>query len=185
MSLDHNLEIYNDLKKNKNIIANIDSKYFFNLVEDLLLECKRQKCINEEHKKNNGELREKIKEVEKLLGTNQLAAEPNELEKELVDPEDHNYTRAMLIDICEKAFVLQDYWKNRDTEEAQKQLGECYALLLAGCDFKITNTTGDNTIWLTIYSKGFMYFEGGNQNEEDYYLPTYKRLKEADTKDWY
>lgn len=99
--------------------------------------------------------------------------------------EKHKYTLEELIDICEKAFVKESDWKNRDTEEAQCQLGECYALLKAGCEFEIKEETDDKTIWLVVYSKGFMYFEGGNKEEHEYYLPTYKRLESAEGKDWY
>lgn len=100
------------------------------------------------------------------------------------------YTRKDLIEICEKAFVKEKDWKDRDSESSQCQLGECYALLRAGCDFKVVYEdeicgTDDRTIWLYVYSKGFMYFEGGNKEKHHYYLPTSKRLEEAKGKDWY
>ena len=94
------------------------------------------------------------------------------------------YTREDLIKICEKAFVKEKEWKNRDSESAQCQLGECYALLKADCNFKIDKIS-NNTIELIVYSKGFMFFEGGNKEEHYYYLPTESRLKEANNKDWY
>lgn len=94
------------------------------------------------------------------------------------------YTREDLIKICEKAFVKEEDWKDRDSELAQCQLGECYVLLRAGCDFEIDKVFGD-TIELTIYSKGFVYFEYGMKDEHFFYLPTEKRLKEVNNKDWY
>lgn len=96
------------------------------------------------------------------------------------------FTRQELIEICEKAFVEEKDWKNRDSESAQCQLGECYALLKAGCQFEIDfNNTNNRTIWVNVYSKGFMAFEGGNLEEHNYYLPTKKRLEETNGKDWY
>ena len=100
------------------------------------------------------------------------------------------YTRKELIEICESAFVKEKDWTNRDSESAQCQLGECYALLKAGCKYKISYKddickTDSETIWIYIYSHGFMYFEEGIEEEHFYYLPTMKRLKERQGKDWY
>lgn len=111
------------------------------------------------------------------------------------------YTRKDLIEICEKAFVNEDKWEDRDTESSQCELGECYALLRAGCDFEVTYkdsdfrcVTDDSTIWLYVYSKGFSWFEFADETDEDtrvykerhhYYLPTLKRLEEVNGGDWY
>ena len=51
--------------------------------------------------------------------------------------------------------------------------------------------TDENTIWLYVYSKGFMWFEDFGENrdyskeEHHYYLPTLKRLEQVDCEDWY
>lgn len=103
------------------------------------------------------------------------------------------YTREDLIKICEQAFVPEEKWHDRDSESSQCKLGECYALLKAGCDFKVTYedkesmcVTDENTIWLYIYSKGFEYFDWSEKKDEHhYYLPTQKRLDEANGGDWY
>ena len=103
------------------------------------------------------------------------------------------YTREDLIKICEQAFVLEDKWEDRDSEDAQCKLGECYVLLKDGCDFKVTYededsmcVTDENTIWLYVYSKGFAYFDwDGKKEKHHYYLPTQKRLDEANGGDWY
>ena len=101
--------------------------------------------------------------------------------------ERHTYTINELIDICEKSFIKEDNWNNRDSESAQRQLGECYVLLKDGCEYKINENSTDNFILLTIYSKGFTYFDWGNnvKEEREYYIPTYKRLEETNGKDWY
>jgi hypothetical protein len=109
------------------------------------------------------------------------------------------YTREELLKICKKAFVPENKWHNRDSESSQCQLGECYVLLKAGCDFKVDYEddickTNENTIWLYVYSKGFKYFEYADDDEEDnfglkeehhYYLPTLKKIEESDGQDWY
>ena len=111
------------------------------------------------------------------------------------------YTREDLIKICEQAFVNEDKWRNRDSESSQSHLGECYALLRDGCEFEVIYDddicgTDEYTIWLYIYSKGFVYWESRypNDTEEErkaykekkhFYLPTQKRLDEVNGGDWY
>lgn len=111
------------------------------------------------------------------------------------------YTREDLLKICEQAFVSEDKWHDRDSEDAQSKLGECYALLKDGCEFEVIYDddicgTNENTIWLYTYSKGFMYYESvwGNETPKElksykekkhFYLPTQKRLDEVNGEDWY
>lgn len=101
------------------------------------------------------------------------------------------YTRKDLIKICEQAFVSEDKWGNRDTAQAQIQLGKCYAFLKDGCDYKILYDnkvckTDEHTIWVTFFVKDFLYFEmEGSKEEYTCYLPTQKRLDEANGEDWY
>jgi len=100
-------------------------------------------------------------------------------------------TREELIAICEAASVPQSKWTNRDSYEAQFQVGECWALLRAGCEFHVHGATDDpcsnaNTIWVTTYGEGFAFFDyGGERDEELHYLPTRARLEKADGGDWY
>lgn len=99
------------------------------------------------------------------------------------------YTRDDLIAICERSFVPEAEWRDRDTSAAQRQLGECHALLKAGCDFVIRRDMGGSpnmTIWLAIEFKGFGYFDyGGTTEDETYYLPTTERLEQVAGRDWY
>ena len=67
------------------------------------------------------------------------------------------YTREDLLKICEQAFVSEDKWHDRDSEDAQSKLGECYALLKDGCEFEVIYDddicgTDEYTIWLYTYS---------------------------------
>lgn len=101
------------------------------------------------------------------------------------------YDRDSLISICERAFVPQQHWRNRDTSSAQRQLGEAYALIKAGCEFHILRgdggiATNDHTIWIQIEFKGFAFFDyDGSTENETYYLPTTQRLDRVAGKDWY
>lgn len=63
--LEEKIKIYYELTNYKNIIKSIDIDFFFDFIERLLQDYTRQKQINEEHQKINGELREKVKELEK------------------------------------------------------------------------------------------------------------------------
>lgn len=110
------------------------------------------------------------------------------------------YTREDLLKICEQAFVSEDKWRDRDSEYSQSKLGECYALLKDGCEFEVIYAdmcgTDEYTIWLYVYSKGFVYWEScypndteeerkGYKEKKHFYLPTQKRLDEVNGEDWY
>lgn len=104
------------------------------------------------------------------------------------------YAREDLLAICERSFVAHAAWSNRDTADAQRQLGECYALLRAGCDFTVLRgpmglhglETDDQTVWVEITWKGFAVFDyDGDWDTETYYLPTVARLDLRNGGDWY
>ena len=106
------------------------------------------------------------------------------------------YTREELIKICEQAFVPENKWHDRDSSSAQKQLGECYVFLKDGCEYEIREKdSSENTIVLDMYTKGFCWFESWEEPKDRtrkdkekhnyFYLPTQKRLDEANGGDWY
>jgi hypothetical protein len=102
------------------------------------------------------------------------------------------YTRDELIDLCERAIVLEKHWMDRDSHSSQKGIGQAWALLKAGCEFKVIIegelATDDNTVWIEIFSDGFMRFECGDEvgkERETYYIPTLKRITNANGSDWY
>lgn len=101
------------------------------------------------------------------------------------------YLRSELIAICQRAFVPESKWGNRDSSGAQIQVGECLALLSAGCEFKVLDDkdlkTDDRTIWLEVAYRGFSYFEEGEGRERNtFYLPTTSRLNSIGPgNDWY
>jgi hypothetical protein len=102
-----------------------------------------------------------------------------------------DYTRDDLIAICERAFVPHAKWSDRDTAFAQRQLGECYALLRAECDFIICRgehdlKTDDKTVWVEITYRGFGNFDyDGDWDVDTFYVPTIARLDQRDGQDWY
>ena len=55
-------------------------------------------------------------------------------------PPSEMFQREELVALCERARVPQDKWQNRDSERAQRQIGEAWVLLSAGCEFKICIT---------------------------------------------
>lgn len=114
---------------------------------------------------------------------------------ELGTPEE----RTDLIEICEAAIVPENDWHDRDSYGAQVQVGRLWALLRAGCDFRIhrpgdldrggrslTPVSDGRTIWVTTWAEGFAHFDYGGRRESDlHYLPHRARLMAAEGKDWY
>lgn len=104
-----------------------------------------------------------------------------------------DYTREDLIAICEKAIVPEAQWRNRDTPRSQERVGTAWALLKAGCDWRIAEDMYDkrpaereHTIWIQIEYPGFGTFDWeGPEEDELFYLPTEKRLAERVGGDWY
>lgn len=96
-----------------------------------------------------------------------------------------DYTRDELISSCERGVVPQERWHNRDSANAQRQLGEVWALLRAGCDFAVLSDTDEDTIWIEVVSHGFDWFEMNHKERAYYYIPTLMRLDRASGADWY
>ena len=107
-----------------------------------------------------------------------------------------DYDRDELVGICEAAIVPMDHWHDRDSAGAHEQVGRAWALLRAGCPFRVRwepehdgdgCVTSEGTVWVAIEWRGFQSFENGREwdQEETFYLPTRKRLAEAGGKDWY
>lgn len=102
-----------------------------------------------------------------------------------------DYTREELIEICERAVVAHEHWSNRDSHHAHIGVGHAWALLKAGCEFRVLRggampATDGNTIWVRFEFKDFNWFEWSDElGSELFYLPTPDRLDRADGKDWY
>jgi len=102
-----------------------------------------------------------------------------------------NYRRQDLIKLCQDAVVPIKKWGDRDCSDAHRQLGEAWALLKAGCPFKILTDkdlkTDRNTIWVEISFTDFSGFEANidHNASETFYIPTRERLNNNKGKDWY
>lgn len=97
-------------------------------------------------------------------------------------------TRDELVSLCEDAVRPESAWRNRDSEEAHRQLGQAWALLKAGCEFHIGADSDERTLWVYITSKGFEYFEWGDVDalrKDHFYIPTRERLDAVGDGDWY
>ena len=98
--------------------------------------------------------------------------------------------REELIGCCMAASVPESQWHDRDSAGAQRQVGEAWSLLRAGCGFALSESpaSSDETWWVDITFRGFMTFEVGEDDvtETDlFYIPTRQRLDEAAGRDWY
>lgn len=110
---------------------------------------------------------------------------------------DGDYSRDNLVAICEAAVVNVEKWSNRDSPLSHENLGLCWVMLKAGCEFIVTQpdtvaphscVTDDNTIWLNVYWPSFNSFEYGTDEYDDnrhFYIPTPQRLRERLGRDWY
>lgn len=107
-----------------------------------------------------------------------------------------DYSREDLIKLCEDSIRPESAWDNRDSEMAHRQVGEAWALLKARCEFRVLREDGgrtgslhtdDDTVWIEIDSKGFQWFELGDEHArtDHFYIPTRKRLEAHGERDWY
>ena len=98
-----------------------------------------------------------------------------------------DYSREQLINICEKAIVPVGKWADRDTPDAQLDLGKVWVLLKANCQFEVLPETDNKMIYLKITYPDFHFFEThGYQEDGIFYLPTEQRLAEVEQgSDWY
>lgn len=102
------------------------------------------------------------------------------------------YTTEELIKLCEASVVPVEKWWNRDSANAQKQVGQALMLLRAGAEWRESEkpVTNENTIWINITYPGFNAFEYGRSDRQYwvdtmFYIPTEKRLKDREGDDWH
>lgn len=96
--------------------------------------------------------------------------------------------REDLILLCERASVPQKRWSNRDSADAQMQVGQCLMLLRAGCQFSEPDDPKptESIIWVDIEYEGFAFHDRvGPKDSEIFYIPTEERLREVNGGDWY
>lgn len=80
-SMEDDIKIVKELLKGAKDYGQYNGNKYFYSIENILQDYTRQKQLNEEHQKLNGELREKVKELEEenamLKKTNNIAKEVN------------------------------------------------------------------------------------------------------------
>jgi hypothetical protein len=92
--------------------------------------------------------------------------------------------RKYLVDLCDRGLVPESKWKNRDTFLFQKKLALCEWFLLCGCKYTILSWD-EYYIQICLYAHGFMYFEEGEPENEDFSIPSEERLNQLKGEDWY
>ena len=100
-------------------------------------------------------------------------------------------TRETLLALCERAAAFpKSSWDDRDCAQATLQLGACWALLKAGCAFRVADIDDRlQSIWVEITFTDFHGSEYGqvDNHTETFYIPTEDRLqkREAGSGHWY
>ena len=112
------------------------------------------------------------------------------------------YTRKKLIEICKKSFVPKKKWNGENSYHLQIGVGVCLSLLATDCKFEVLYgyshhgiRTNESTIWIKFqpptcncssnyHSVNCAYSIFDSETAFIYYLPTEKRLKEANGADW-
>lgn len=97
--------------------------------------------------------------------------------------------RESLIQLCTDGVVPERLWHDRDSADAQKQLGEALMLLRAGCEFTFSGDPKqtESMYWIRVTYRGFDAFEMGRDylTTDLFYVPTRSRLDACAGKDWY
>jgi hypothetical protein len=101
-------------------------------------------------------------------------------------------TREELLALCWASFVPQEKWRDRDSASAQRQVGELWTLLRAGCRFEVLEMDPDlpineRTVWVRVSFDGFQSKENGQRemDRDTFYLPCWLRLEAKPGEDWY
>ncbi|MBD2503916.1 hypothetical protein [Anabaena azotica] len=92
-------------------------------------------------------------------------------------------TREELIALCQRAIVKESNWRNRDSFLSQENIGRCWALLQADCQYEIVENS--RTWDLEFEVRGFQYFEIGEIEIVSGYIPKQELLDAKSGNDWY
>jgi hypothetical protein len=94
-----------------------------------------------------------------------------------------DYTREEIIALCDKAIFDVAEWSNRDHPQAMIQVGKCWALLKAGCQFKVITedplnigiVTNEKIVYLEVWYPVFGDFENDTtedpKHSDNFYIP--------------
>jgi hypothetical protein len=146
----------------------------------------RETWINAETKEEAGQKFFRRKDGAAMLGEGKVEVEITEA---IDSPSAKDYTREILIGLCEDAMTTMKHWHNRDSYSAHSQLGIAYAMLKCDVPFRIEKCDA-SVIWVEFFDiEGFQYHECGAEEggyeTDSRYISTRYRIEEADSKDWY
>ena len=99
-------------------------------------------------------------------------------------------TTEELVGLCERAVVPVNAWSDRDTPRSQEKIGKAWALLRAGCAWRLAKSPESTPItwWIEITHPTFSSIEEGDPDlvdDELFYIPTQQKLDASSGKDWY
>ena len=148
----------------------------------------RETWIEAETKEEAGQKFFRRKDGAAMLGEGKVEVEITEA---IDTPSAEDYTREILIGLCEDGMTSMQNWFNRDSYSAHSQLGVAYALLKCDVPFRIEKCDA-KVVWVEFYDiEGFQHHESAEHEGDQFYdtasvyIPTRHRLERAEGKDWY
>lgn len=108
------------------------------------------------------------------------------------DPVKPENVRDKLIARCEESLVAMEVWRSRNSSSAMRNVGALWALLKAGCPFKLINPRGyhgeepGQVFFIRVYFRGNDLYEtrGRVVDSELYYLPSKEKIQHMPENDW-
>lgn len=124
------IDLFNEIKKNKDIISHIDKDFFIKMIDNMLNEYNNQLEINEEHRQMNSNLNCAIKELEEMNEIKKMAIvakdrEIEELKNKIKDLEEVNRIYALEgSKVALELYIKDNYIPKRQSPEEKQKLNE-------------------------------------------------------------
>lgn len=124
------IDLFNEIKKYKDIIAHIDKDFFIKMIDNMLNEYNNQLEINEEHRQMNSNLNCAIKELEEMNEIKKMAIvakdrEIEELKNKIKDSEEVNRIYALEgSKVALELYIKDNYIPKRQSPEEKQKLNE-------------------------------------------------------------
>lgn len=124
------IDLFNEIKKYKDIIAHIDKDFFIKMIDNILNEYNNQLEINEEHRQMNSNLNCAIKELEEMNEIKKMTIvakdrEIEELKNKIKDLEEVNRIYALEgSKVALELYIKDNYIPKRQSPEEKQKLNE-------------------------------------------------------------
>ena len=124
------IDLFNEIKKYRDIIAHIDKDFFIKMIDNMLNEYNNQLEINEEHRQMNSNLNCTIKELEEMNEIKKMAIvakdrEIEELKNKIKDLEEVNRIYALEgSKVALELYIKDNYIPKRQSPEEKQKLNE-------------------------------------------------------------